>query len=101
MSDTELTSPRLRHELRRRVVQYTFSGPLLLAWSVGLVPFLIMFDRPLFAVVWCGAMVILGFLIAADSLRTSEVYERLIRSIVHRRFRAREVTGRSLKAAVD
>ncbi len=101
MSDIELTYTTLRNELTRRVFQYTFSGPLLLVWSVGLVTFLIAFERPLFALVWSGAMVTLGFLMAADYLRTPKVHERLIRSIVQKRFPAHELTDDSFKSAVD
>ena len=101
MSDTELTYTTLRNELTRRVFQYTFSGPLPLVWSIGLVTFLIVFDRPLFALVWSGAILTLGFLMAADYLRTSKVHKRLIRSIVQKRFHADELTDQPLKAAVE
>jgi hypothetical protein len=101
MSDTELTYITLRNELTRRVLQHTFSGPLLLVWSIGLVTFLIAFERPLFALIWSGAMVTLGLLMATDYLRTPKVRERLIRSIVQKRFPAHEPTDSSFQSAVD
>jgi len=101
MSDSELTYPILRNELTRRVFQYTFSGPLLLVWSIGLLTFLIMFERPLFALIWSGAMVTLGFMMAADHLRTPKVHERLIRSIIQKRFPALELTDGSFQSAVE
>jgi hypothetical protein len=101
MSDTELTYTTLRNALARRVLRYTFSGPLLLVWSIGLLPFLVVFDRPLFALAWSGVMVILGVLMAADHLRSPEVHARLLRSIVHKRFRPGELSDHSLKAAVE
>jgi hypothetical protein len=101
MSDTKLTYTTLRTELRRRVFRYTFSGPLLLVWSLGLIPFLAVFGEPGFALLWSGAMVALGALMAADALRTPKVHERLIRAIVHKRFRAHELTDVSLKAVAD
>ena len=101
MSDTELTYTTLRNELARRVFQYTFSGPLLLVWAIGSVTFLAVFERPLFALIWSGAMVTLGFLMAADYLRTPKVCEQVIRSIVQKRFRAHELTDDSIKSVVD
>jgi hypothetical protein len=83
------------------VFQYTFSGPQLLVWSIGLVTFLIVFERPLFALIWSGAMATLGFLMAADYLRTPKVCERLIRSIVQKRFSAQELPDGSFQSAVD
>jgi hypothetical protein len=83
------------------VFQYTFSGPPLLVWSIGLVTFLIVFERPLFAWIWSGAMVTLGFLMAADYLRRPKVRERVIRSIVQKRLRAPELTDDSVKSVVD
>ena len=97
MSDTELTYAMLRNELARRVFQYTFSGPLLLLWSLGLLTFIAVFERPLFALVWSGAMVSLGFLMAADYLRTPKVHERLIRSIVQKKFPPHELAACSLQ----
>lgn len=101
MRDSELTYTALRNELTRRVFQYTFSGPLLLLWSVGLLTFIAVFERPLFALIWSGFMVTLGFLMAADHLRTPKVHERLIRSIVQKRFPAHELTDASFQSAVD
>jgi hypothetical protein len=101
MSDTELTYTTLRNELTRRVFQYTFSGPPLLVWSIGLFTFLIVFERPLFAWIWSGAMVTLGFLMAADYLRKPKVRERVIRSIVQKKFPTHELTNDSVKSVVD
>ncbi len=101
MSDTDLTYTTLRNELTRRVFRYTFSGPLLLLWSIGLLTFIAVFGRPLFAVIWSAAIVSLGFLMAADHLRTPKARERLIRSIVQKRFPAPELTDSSFKSAVD
>ena len=96
-----LTYTTARNELTRRVFQYTFSGPLALVWSLGLVAFLIVFGRPLFALVWTGVMVSLGFLMAADYLRNPKVRDRLIRSIVQKRFPACEVANGSLQAGAQ
>ena len=46
-------------------------------------------------------MVTIGFLMAADYLRTSKAHGRLIHSIVRKRCRADELTDQSLKAAVE
>ncbi|HEU4390538.1 MAG TPA: hypothetical protein VFV34_22235 [Blastocatellia bacterium] len=101
MSDTELTYTTLRNELARRVFQYTFSGPLLLVWSLGLLAFIALFERPLFALVWTGAVAALGFLMAADYLRTPKIVERLVRSIVQKKFPAWELTSRPLHAGAQ
>lgn len=101
MRDSELTYSTLRNELTRRVFQYTFSGPLLLLWSIGLLTFIAVFERPLFALIWSGFMVTLGILMAADHLRTPKVRERLIRSIVQKRFSTHELTDGSFQSALD
>src|SRR5258706_7770526 len=97
MSDTELTYAGLRNELARRVFQYVFSGPLLLVWSIGMVTFLIIFDRPLFALVWSGTVAALGLLMAVDYLRSPRVHERLIPSIFQEKI---TLADRSMKAGV-
>jgi hypothetical protein len=101
MSYNELTYTTLRKELARQVFQYTFSGPLLLVWSLGLLTFIAFFERPLFALVWSGAMVALGLLMAADYLRTPKVLEGLIRPIVQKKFLAWDLTGRCLPAGAQ
>jgi hypothetical protein len=101
MNDAELTYTALRKDLARRVFHYTFSGPLLLVWNLGLLTFIAFFERPLFALVWSGAIVALGLLMAADYLWTPKVLEGLIRSIMQKKFPARDLTCRCLPTGMQ
>jgi len=101
MWESEITYSTIQNELTRRVLQQAFSGPLALLWSIGLLAFIALFERPLFAVIWSVAVVTLGLLMAADYRRTPNVRERVIRSIIQRRFPAHLLTGGSFQSAVD
>ena len=82
------------------VLRYALSGPLLMVWSVGLVPFVLIFHRALFAMLWSVVMVLLGFGIAADCLRTPNI-RSAIDSVVRESFGANSLMETRTRAAFD
>jgi hypothetical protein len=60
-----------------------------------------MFGQPLFALLWSGVIVLLGSLMAAESIRSPKAQERLIRSLFRSQFQHETLTDRSLRAALE
>jgi class 3 adenylate cyclase len=96
-----LTYTALRSAIFRRVLHYTFSGPLLLAWSSGVFIFIAVLDQPMFAAVWSAVSALLGLILTSDHLNSVNAHEQLFRSIFGKQFQYDKFNDPSLKRIVE
>ena len=97
---TVLTYAKLRSELAKVGLRHAFSGPLLMVWSIGLVPFVLIFHTLLFAVLWTVVVMLLGLGITADCLRAANV-RPAIHYVIRQSFANKNLTASWTKATLE
>ena len=105
MLNNRPTYDMLQRKVTKQVFRYALlqgqGGPLVFLWTLGVSLFLLVLNLPVYALIWTGVILGIGFSMARAYLNDHKVRQLLLRSAIPKRFPTQTLSDAALQATVQ